>query len=177
MSFTRIYDFPFLFDPIKGRMRAITERLYDWTVDFLDANGYEDYIVSLDPDLQIHKVKHIPCFTIKVSEGRIEHEPYTRLFGGSTKGTWVYYPFSVFIYHWKNEKDDPTISHNYDLHILNDLYVKHLRTKRRNQSEMTSYGINDVLEVTSRESDPIGVPALVRMILTGQVKVVREDSP
>jgi len=167
---------PYPDEPTTGRIRAISNRLYDWTIDFLDEYGYDEHTVSLNPDLDITQVRDMPCFTIKAYDARYEREPYGRRFNGNNKGIWAYYPFTVFIYHWRNELDDPEISHNYDLHILVDRYLAYLHSKNRDVVERTVHNIVGVEDLTARESDPIGVRNLVRMIVSGTVKAIRMDS-
>lgn len=163
---------------IKARRRAILERLRDWAEECLDNNIYTGYTVSLNKNIDIVSVKKMPLISIALGDADYNIEVYGRMYANASEqksGITVYYPFTMFIYHWRNEETGFT--HNYDVHILTDLIVEYLRTKHTNSTEMGTHGILGIEDISTRESDPMGYFKLTRMILSGRIKAIREDEP
>jgi len=158
-------------DATKARRRAIVERLWTWLDNCLILNDYETYTLSMNKDFPVHRAKVMPLITIALGEHRLDSQVYGRLM--PQKGMTAMYPFTLFIYHWKT--DDPNHSHNYDVHILTDLIVKYMRSKSGSSTEMIASGIFKMDDITTRESDPVGMRALSRMILSGTISAKRED--
>jgi len=159
----------------KARRRAIQERLYTWIVTALDDNDYETYIVSMNRRYPIARATTLPLVTLTIGKSIYSNEVYNRAY--PNKGITGQYPFSLFIYHLWN-RNDTRYSHNYDVQIVTDLIIKYLRSRSWDHTvEKDLHGIIGVEDLQSRESDPRGVRNLTRMIVSGNIMVIREDSP
>lgn len=158
---------------VVGRKRAILERLKYWMESALDDNNYDIHTVSLNRDILVNKIKNMPLITISLGTSFYNSEVYDRLY--PDKGMTAVYPFTLFIYHWRTKNTE--YNHNYDVHILTDLIVKYLRSKSGNAVEKTTHGIQRIENIDVRESDPMGIFNLTRMIISGNIVVIRGDSP
>lgn len=163
-------------DALQGRRRAILERIGTWMQTFLLDEGYAHFTVSIDKDFDIMQAKERPIITVALGEQASDSEVYGRLY--PQKGITVTFPFTLFIYMNKTAKEDEDKqSHNHDLHLLTDDLYQFLRDRRVDNTERDIHGIKNIYNIITRESDPALFPALVRMIISGTMDVVRLDSP
>jgi hypothetical protein len=158
-----------------GRIRYLYERLYTWMETVFTDNEYEDWDVE-GWDFDITRTKHLPIITIGVEPISYNAETYNRDVDGSGTGygSFVYFPFTLYIYDYKTTKSG--YSDYYDVYVLSDRIIKYLRTRKKNQIEMDTHGIIDILDLTTEESAPRNVRRLARMIMTGTLKSRRLDS-
>lgn len=154
-----------------GSRRAILERLQTWIEGCLYDNDYYVYTVSVNRDLQVNTIKNMPVITISLGTETLEPDFYDRQY--PTKGITASIPFTMFIYHWKDH--DNNVNHNYRVSLLTDRIIKYLRSKDGDYTEKSVYGINRVYDLSSRESDPSGLNAVVRKILDGTIEAYRLD--
>jgi hypothetical protein len=159
-------------DAETGRIRYVWERLYAWMEGVFDDNNYSGYTIGGE-DLDINESLIYPAITIGLDEATFVTETYNR--STPSTGIFVYYPFTLYVYHYKSTQPDE--DEYYDVDLLADRILKYLRTKQRDSTEMTTHKIVDVLDLTSEPSQPRGVRRLARVIITGMIKTIRLDSP
>lgn len=144
--------------------------------EFLLNQGYAHFTISMDKDFDVMQAKDMPLITIALGEQDSSSEVYGRRY--PSKGITVTFPFTLFIYMKKTDKaDEHEQSHNYSLHLLTDALYQFLKDKRVDNIERDTHGIKNIYNIITRESDPALFIGLVRMIMSGQLDVVRLDSP
>lgn len=154
-----------------GGYRAILERLFTWVDTALDDGGYFTYHITNDEDFSVSQVKNMPVVTISLGRASVVHEVYGRKYPST--GVMVIYPFSLYIYHYRNRRSSE--NHNLNCTTAMDYIVNYFNGRDQNSTEQGTHNIINVLDVEGRESDPRWDKRLARMIVTGSLKVKRLD--
>lgn len=155
----------------KGRLRDILERVYAW-VDAILTTHYSSYYVTMNHRLSITHLSTMPLVTIKVDPTIIDEAAYGRKM--PSDGSIATYEFRLHVHQKYNTASGE--DYNRDVHICARRVIDHIKTKDGDTTERNDHGIWCVRDVGGRESDPM-IRNVARIIVTGTIDVIREDSP
>lgn len=153
-------------------MRDILQRLYTW-VDAVLSASYSTYFVTTNPKFSVTKLNKLPIVTIRVDSGIIDDVAYGRKM--PSDGSVVSYPFTLHVHAKYNTTSGE--DHNLDAQKCATRIINYLLSKDQDATEMADHGIYRVRDVSGRESDLVGVKNVARIIISGTIDVIREDSP
>ena len=156
----------------KGRIRNILEALYTWVDAALDAD-YSSYYTTMNYRFGVQNTTAFPLVTIRVDPATLMDVTYGRRMPSA--GSVVEYQFTLHVF----EKYNTASGENYnrDAHICARRIVDYLENRDRDLSgSLAAYGIWKIRDIGLRESDP-NLRNVARIIISGTIDVVREDSP
>lgn len=160
----------------KGRIRNIYEGLYSWVIDALDDASYSNYYVSMNYKINVMNISGEPIATIRVDPGIYEDNAYGRIWqGGASPTTAMQTMFGFTIHVFSSYNTGIGEDHNRNAWIAARVIVDHLNSLSRT-TDLSPRGVWAIDDIIMRESDP-RVRNMGRIIIEGEIKVTREDSP
>lgn len=172
----------------KGRIRAILERLKLWIETALTDAGYTSYYVTMDHTQLPTNLSTMPYVTIKVDPAMLDAETYGRLLphtytlsgseyvvSATGEGMMVTYFFTLHVHQLKNTATDEDENRNAQIcarHIMD-----YCLGRSQLDAEVRTSGINRVFDVGGRESNPVKLFNVSRIIVGGTLWVIRLDEP
>jgi len=158
---------------IKGRYRAVLERLVLLVGNSLNEADYDEYYVTGDYTQLPTNLSKMPYVTVRINPVLIEDETYGRRL--PSVGSMATHYFTLYVYETSNTVASE--NKNRDAHICARTIMDFLRGKDQDSTEGETYGIYRIYDIGARESEPEGLRGISRMIVTGAMWVKRLDSP